>query len=452
MNPSIRTRLFIAASLTLALFLGLTGLVLDRAFKESALSALQDRLQTNIYGILAAAELDDNNVMRIPDIIPDPRFSAIESGLYAHVQHVDGHHHWLSKSALGRKIDYQSSPQIGQQVFEKIVSEEGGSVYSLSYGVGWEDNNGQVQQYIFRVSEDVQVLDKQINNFRESLWVWLSGVAVLLLVVQVAILHWGLTPLRRVARNLADIQAGHSKRLQGNYPREISGLTNNLNSLLDNAQARLQRYRDSLSNLAHSLKTPLAVLRNIAEDSSLPGKWRSTAEQQVTVMNDIVEYQLRRAATFGKNNLAEPVAVKRVVDKVVNALSRVYADKNIATKRIIGNDVMFYGEVGDLYEVIGNLTDNAFKWGRKKIIISAVNEGITSTNNTGLNIIIDDDGQGIAEDSKNLVLRRGHRADQSKDGQGIGLAVAAEIIALYDGQLTIKRSSLGGAKIIIAFT
>jgi two-component system sensor histidine kinase PhoQ len=442
---SIHQRLLLAASLVLSAFLGLTGLALDKAFRSAAEEALQARLYSSVYVLLAAAEEGKAGVLTMPSVLTDPRFNRPDSGLYARVVGKQTDYRWQSGSGVGRALEFSHEVAPGEAKIERVELPGGEALMSLSFGVVWEDFNGRELGYTLTVAEDLKPQLEQIAAFRNTLMLWLGGAAVLLLLAQGLVLRWGLTPLRQVAEALTEIESGRSEELQGSYPRELSPLTSNINSLIRHARARQQRYRDSLGDLAHSLKTPLAILQRLADQAGPVARdEQCLLSEQVRRMNQIVGHQLQRAAASGRTSLTRSLPVKPVVERLANTLGKVYADKEMVWQIELSDKLRFQGDEGDLMELLGNLLENACKYGRGQVRI----EGETAT---GLSLRVADNGPGIPSDQAERVLQRGHRADQRQAGQGIGLAVVVDILNAYGGYLQIGRSTaLGGAEITLS--
>lgn len=447
MTLSLNTRLLLASSLVLAAFLGITGLVLDRAFRASADTALRDRLQGYVYALLAASDLDARGKLHLPAELPDPRFSLIGSGLYAEVVDSGGKPIWRSKSLLGLTIPFANAPVVGQREFVPLAVDRDLPLLSLGFTVSWEADGNSDRRYTYRVAENLVSFNAEVSRFRQSLWGWLAGAAFLLLLVQGAVLRWSLAPLRRVADDVRAIETGLAQRLLGDYPRELRNLTDNLNGLLANADNHLKRYRDSLGNLAHSLKTPLAVLRGAVDGETNDAALRAIAREQLTGMTQLIEYQLQRAAASGRTPLAAPVDIKPITEQIVAALTKVYADKGIHVAFAMDATATFHGDAGDLTEMLGNLLDNAFKWSRGQVRVAARTIQPTETDHPLLEISVADDGPGIPDDMKARVLLRGARADENTPGHGLGLAMVQDTVALYHGTLSLQASSLGGLEI-----
>jgi len=449
MKPlSLHFRLVLAASLVLTAFLGFTGLALDKAFRDSAETAMRDRLQGHIYALLAAANDNEQGRMRLPLALPDPRLSNPDSGLYAQVSGEEGAYQWQSPSMLGTPSSLIQETDPGEWRYQTATTDNG--LYTASFKVTWEDNSGKELTYTLAAGESIKLLMVQVEGFRTTLWSWLGAVALLLLLAQGAVLRWGLAPLRKVAGELQHIQSGGADSLSEQYPRELQLLTGNINNLITHSKASQTRYRNSLGDLAHSLKTPLAVLQGAA-DTHDPVQLKTAVIEQVPRMNEIVQYQLQRAAASGHSILIQAILIAPLVNKITKALDKVYCDKGIQQIIIVDEELVFFGHEGDLMEVLGNLLDNAHKWCHSKVRFSAENEVTQPGEASRLILEIEDDGSGIPQADIKKLLRRGQRGDEQKPGQGIGLSVTHEIIHLYQGVLEIGESELGGAKITIVF-
>jgi two-component system sensor histidine kinase PhoQ len=441
MALSIHLRMVIAASFVLAAFFGLSGYALDTAFRDSVEVALKDRLQGHVYALLAAADTNTSGRMRMPETLPDPRFSNPDSGLYARITGEQGAYRWSSPSLVGRSLDFAPELEAGERRF--LRSETGEGLHLFAFGLVWEDNKGRELAYTIVVAESGSGVAAQIGRFRLTLFLWLGGAALLLLIVQGLVLRWGLGPLRRVAQDLQRIKQGESDALEGDYPSELRGLTQNINLLIRHGQASQARYRNSLGDLAHSLKTPLAVLQGAVDSSDEVGL-RQAVHEQVPRMSDIVQYQLQRAAASGRSDIVQAVAVAPILEKILNTLEKVYLDKGVTCRSESEGEARFFGDEGDLYEILGNILDNAFKYCRSRVRVrTTASAGEQPT----LEVSVEDDGPGIGSEEIEEVLRRGARRDEQVPGQGIGLSIADEIVRLYDGVLEIGQSDLGGVRI-----
>jgi two-component system sensor histidine kinase PhoQ len=258
--------------------------------------------------------------------------------------------------------------------------------------------------------------------------------------------------LRRVASDMSRVERGDSAHLDSQYPAELIGLTDRINVFIDNEREQRTRYRHTLADLAHSLKTPLAVIRSQLEsalDGDAAGRRRSVLEQ-VRRMDDLVAYQLSRAATSGRQTFASAVPVAGHAEDLVRSLEKVYAAKNLLCEFDIDEDAVFYGEQGDLLELMGNLLENAFKWAGHRVLLAVKLRPVAGRQRAGLCMSVEDDGPGIAADQVEKVLQRGVRGDERVQGHGIGLSIVQDIVHAYHGELVVDRSpEFGGARFTV---
>jgi len=433
---SLRARLILAASLVLAVFIVIAGYALDKAFYESAEQSLRNNLDTQMTFLLASAEVQNADDIDMPTRMLETKFSLPSSGLYAIVVNQNGKVVWKSLSTVGVRIPAPLVLKPGEQKLD-YVSEGADQFYIKSYGINWFTQKDQIP-LTFNVITDLQEFHKQILGYRKTLWGWLIALAVLLLAAQLAILVWGLRPLRRVIDEINAIESGKQERIAANYPQEILRLTDNINGLIDHEHTQQTRYRNALADLAHSLKTPLAVLNGaiheVPDDSM-----RDQLQEQIQRMDHIVAHQLQRAATAGGSPIRKPILLEPVVAKLCRALDKVYQDKHIRFEQHVPAGLKLRVDEGDLMEVLGNILDNASKWCRQHIRIEVQLE------KSRARISIADDGPGIAPSQSDMILQRGGRIDESKPGQGIGLSVVVEIIEAYKGKIVVGHSPLGGA-------
>lgn len=431
---SINARILFAGLAVVVLFLLIAGLALDRAFKESARTAREERLAGELFMLLAAAELDaGGNLIISPSALNEPRLGLPGSGLYAQIADVSTNALWQSRSVLTLKIPFERALTPGEQLFGEKQAEDGRRYWVVGHGVRWTEGHNTVAM-TFSVAEDMRAYNLQLGRYRQTLWLWLAALGTGLLLSLLALLRWGLRPLRQVAREVAEVQAGRQQKIGRDYPSEIRLLTDNLNHLLGRERAQMQRYRNALADLAHSLKTPLAVLRGVASDPEL---LRQTLPEQLERMNHIVAYQLQRASTAGAARFATPLAWRPIVDKIAISLRKVYAQKDLLLEIDVPADLQWKIDEGDAYELLGNLLDNACKWCQQRVSLQLLLDA------EQLFIHVADDGPGVAQ--PDAILKRGVRADEQVPGHGIGLAMIGDIVHAYGGELLISRSALGGA-------
>ncbi len=445
---SLGTRLLLIASLLMAAFFGVTGFVLEKAYQESVEATLRERLQVYAYTLIAAAEALPEGGVQLAYPVSELRFFLAGSGLYGRIARNDGMYVWTSPSLGEQTIDFPRGLTLMAQRFGTSHLPAGSELGTFSIGIAWEAGAPYERVYTVSVAEDLTAFRAQLSGFRRTLWSWLGVLGLILLAVQWSVLRWGLAPLRRVAADLLAIERGDKARLDGAYPSELRGLATNLNALVHNERSQRERYRHALGDLAHSLKTPLAIMRGAAESGEDLRAFSGVVQTQIGRMSQIVDYQLRRAATGGRTVFGAPLDPRLVAGKVRDALDKVYADKRVRCVVSGESAARFHGDEDDLMEVIGNLLDNAYKWCGRRVEIDF--RRLRAEDGTQrLEISVEDDGPGVAGNDAAHLFERGARSGDDKDGHGIGLAMVRDIVAVYDGAATIEHSALGGARFVI---
>lgn len=434
---SLAGRLLLASMILLPLFLGAAGLFLERSHRLSIAAAEQTRLQLQLLTLLAEAEYQHE--LSMPEQLLEARFNQPESGLYGFITDAGGSVLWRSRSTIAfeaaRPALQLPALAVGASHFDR---HDG--LFQLSYRVLWVTDTGAEVALLFTVLETVAPAEAELRTYRRNLFFGLGGAALLLVICQGFILLWGLRPLQSLARDIDEIERGQRSELGAGYPREIQALTRSLNTLLHSEQQRRKRVRDTFADLAHSLKTPLAVIRSADSGAADFGE---LVRAQTGQMERIVEYQLQRAVN-ASHRLLQVVAVAPVLQRLRESLLKVYADKPLGIELAVEPDCEFQGDERDLMELLGNLMDNACKFGRHNVQVSA-----HSPARGTLHIQVADDGEGIPHAAREAILQRGERMDSRVPGHGIGLAVVADIVANYQGTITITDSSLGGALVTI---
>lgn len=436
---SLRNRLLLASALLLPLIMLLAWWALLQSYHASLEASVRERMQLQVYLLLGAAEVSASGVA-LPPVLTEPRYGQQGSGLYAALHQSDGKLVWRSpSSALLADIikpPPADMPAPGQPMFDHVADHQ---VYRIRFPVIWETLE-QEYQLMFTVLESDLPTRQAVAAYRSQLTFWLLAVTLLAWLIQWLIMSWGLRPLSTLANDLQQLEAGERKQLAGNYPTEVQAITDNLNHLLTSELQQRERYRNTLGDLAHSLKTPLAVIRGASEEALSAAQYQHTINEQVLRMNQIVQYQLSRAVkTSNKTPLNTGIALRPLFERIMGALQKVYRDKAVETELIIEPLLSYAADERDLMELLGNLLENAFKYGHSKVRVSA------ESHTQWLQIEIADDGAGVSPEQRQRILQRGERADTSVQGQGIGLAVAVDIISSYGGGLNVADAPEGGA-------
>ncbi len=441
---SLRLRFLLLATALLIVALGLVGMALSAAHYRSTVSSLQARMESYVFLVLAAAEVDDNGRLVMEQELGDPRLSQPGSGIYAHVH--GGEDHWNSPSSLGLELPELPSILTGQTQFSEPGHEIG--FFSFQYGFGFQTAQGRLTPFTVTVLVDEQEIAQQMTAFRLGLWRALGTAGLILVVAQLLMVMLAFRPLRQVAMDVASIESGRSSRLEGRYPSELEPLARNVNRLLETEQSNQERIRNALDSLAHSLKTPLAVIQSgleVQRDGS-GGTGREPMQGAVDQMSHLIATRLERAGAAARRALGEPVILAPQLARVLDSLQKVYSHKMIETSVTMSDELKFYGENRDLLELMGNLLDNAFKYGDSRVRISA---GVIDAGKSrpGLWLRVEDDGPGIEASQRQRLLQRGVRGDEREEGHGLGLAIVTELVTAYGGEVSIDDSDLGGSMI-----
>lgn len=430
---SLNKRILTSVLIVFFLFAFLMAAALNEAFKKSTNSDLKDKLYSQLYAIMANTELEiieGKSKLNLPSELLDSLLGLPQSGLYAQIIDKQAKSLWQSDSSLNQALANPMAIDPGEHYIKK-TSINNKQFFTLYFGVEWyvEDQKLAVT---FILNQDLKQHKTKLISFRNTLWLLLAGMTVCLLLVLFGVLRWGLKPLRQVADEMNRVETGSQDKIINTYPTEIDQLTQHINQFLKQEQQQKKKYRDALGDLAHSLKTPLAVIQSSLNDTN-----SSQISEQVQTMNSIVEYQLQRAATAGKHQHLNLLKLKPVIQRITHSLDKIHQDKNIRVELLCPPELEYKIDEGDSLELFGNLIENAYKWSVSLIKIDIYIE------NKRLIIEISDDGKGFPQQQINTVLQRGKRADESAPGHGIGLSIVNSIVESYEGSFTINNLDQG---------
>ena len=421
---SLQSRFAYGTILLLMLFsIALAGF-LDRMFHQSQRQSEENRLRGLVYSFISTMNVDKNGEVEIvlPEVISDDQDVAV--AIFDH----DQKQVWNT----GQVDIPRTIPEIGQWDYRHLRKQNHAS--RLAFGMEWESEDGQKWKYTLVIRDSGKIYREAMGAFRKNLWTWLSIGCLTLLTLQLLLLRLGFKPLKKIADEVISIEQGKQHKFEKEYPEELEPLTVNINSLLRHERAQQTRYQQALDNLAHALKTPLTAIKNMSTQKEM--------DEQIERMRDIMDYQLKKAAAVGKNPFAKPVDVQQIVEKISRSIQKVYAHKNLNIQIDLDESAKVTMDQGDLFEVIGNIVENAAKYGASKIVVH-MKDG---------ELIVEDDGPGFKEENIQSIVQRGVRQDQRTEGSGIGLSVAYEIISAFGGTLELAKSnSLGGALVRIRF-
>ena len=435
---SLKVRIVVSALLLILVLLPIIGMTVNNAFETQVNVAAKNQLKAYIYSVLAMAEVE-NNQLQMPSHLLENQFNVLGSGLYALITTKDNQLLWTSNSFLGLNTPINlPKPATGRSTFDSImINDKPQLIYSFSVSFTTSEQPFTMTLHIIKNKQEYL---QQIQKFSNTLWTWLLILTALLLIVQLSWLLWTLKPLGKFSQELSAVEQGTSMQLSTHYPVELQKVAKQLNTLLQTEQNQRKRYRNALADLAHSLKTPLAVMQTQANLSE-------ASLEQINRINQIIAYQLRRAQSAAGSAWHLGISVDSISVRLVRTLTKIYQQQQLSIDYQGDHNARFKGDEADLTEMLGNVLDNACKAANTQVKLT-VKQGPNS-----LLISVEDDGAGVPEDKQQQIFERGIRADTYDQGHGIGLAIVRDLVDSYHGKLTVRQStSLGGAKFEFEFT
>lgn len=425
-------------SIVLMLFLLPTSFIaIDQAFYKQLLSSAEQKMEVHLYAILSElyvsedkVELDNNSLA--------PDFYRPGSGLSAFVTH-EQDLVWQSDSSLNQHfLPPADTLPPGEHLFRHFTQPDGHYwIMSISLLFDAEDYTRPLTVHV------VQSHDRLIapqNTFRATLLHWFVGISFMLLLLMLLAYYWTTKPIRQLDNEIRRVENGSQEQLVGRYPSELSIIKEDLNLLLANQNRQKQRYRHHLSDLAHALKTPVAVLQTSALSQ------QPELKEQLDRITAMIEHQLKRAASSGQDVWKKQIIIKPLLEKLLSALTKIYRDKKLNISINCSEKAVFRGDETDLMEILGNLLDNACKACQQQVSIT-INDGQHSS----LILCIEDDGPGVPMNMRNTLFERGIRLDTYQEGHGVGLSIVSELVQSYSGTIHIDDSPLGGARFTLQF-
>ncbi|MBN9046173.1 MAG: HAMP domain-containing histidine kinase [Rhizobiales bacterium] len=416
-------------------------------YRTAARNNFERLLSAHLFSLVGAVSISPDGTLQGRPELGDLRYSRPLSGWYWSVEPV-------TPGVTGR---LQSPSLIGRTVPEIPVTQvpfdssfmrsyslpglNGEELYVVETEVVLDSANHVAR---FRVMGNLSEVRKEVSDFRTRLTAYLSIFGMGSILINAAVILFGLRPLDKVRQALADIREGRSSRLDASLPTEIAPLAHEMNALIENNRRIMERSRTQVGNLAHSLKTPLSVLVN--EGRAIGGDQGRVVREQSEAMQVQIEHYLQRARIAAQR---DSVVFRTPVAPVLERMRRVSAKLNPGFEVSLNNamsEAVFAGEREDLEEIVGNLLENAGKWGRGRIAIGVA----PVVGKRQFEIAIEDDGPGLAADRIEEALKRGSRVDETKPGTGLGLAIVRDTIREYGGGLELDKGRLGGLRVRVA--
>ena len=446
-SRSLLRRLVVTATIWTLVALIAVAIALTTLFQNSVLRSLDDRLEAVTLTIIATADQDSTGRV-VPSQPPqDSRYDRAFQGMYWQINDIDGD---ILGPVLGESESLVDEVIfVHQRAFEYALENFG---QSAAFNEKGPDNQllrviirgvelpGEVGRILVIAAEDRRPADAEVRRFAlVSVGIFLVFGIVLAVgvIVQVRI---GLAPVFAMRDAVAEVREGRSERVEGDFPVELQPLGEELNSLLVHSREVVERARTHVGNLAHALKTPIAVLLNESEtsDTELAGLVR----RQTQTMSRQVDHHLRRArAAAHAKAIGARCDVGAVVEDMARTLNKIYGRQNKEVSASYEAGLEFRGERQDLEEMVGNLSDNACKWAKSRVWISA---GAMDGGQVFLRV--DDDGPGMDAEQRQMALQRGVRLDEEAPGSGLGLSIVVVLAGIYGGELKLAESDHGGLR------
>jgi len=447
---SLAFRLFATSAAWVLLVLPIAGVIIYQLYRDDLQTSFDARLEKLVNSIAVDSMGGGGNEPIAPKNRYEPLFEDPRSGWYWQVRPVDG-----NKGATLRSVSLGDT-LIDLPIERNVKPDEHGARWMNSTGPAGEGIRlvevidsplplRQGQRYSVIVAGPIDWLDSRLANFLTRLGIALFLTGVGLVTVTLFQVRFGLLPLRRIEHGLSEVRSGRALKLEGEPPTEIEPLQVEINALLVSNQEIIDRARTQVGNLAHALKTPLAVITNEArDDKSTLGK---KVAEQAEIMRDQVNHYLDRArVAAGIGVIGRATPVREVLEPLQRALERIHRDRSVAISVECAPDIRFAGERQDLEEILGNLCDNACKWAKGKVFVK-VKAGTTRRVPGRLAITIEDDGPGLSDEQRARIGKRGVRLDESKPGSGLGLSIVMDLVQSYRGRLELAKSSRGGLRV-----
>lgn len=442
---SLRMRLMLGAAVTVSLFMLALFPALQQVFTQSLEQAIEQRLAADASALISAARIN-NGQLQMPEKLPDEEFDILPARQLGFIYDDKGTVLWRSRSSEDVKINYQPKYDGHGHEFLRAKDSEGREFFI--YDVEVDLLRGKSADFSIVTMQPVSDYQKMYDSLRQQLYVWLGFALLLLLGFLWLGLGWGIRSLRSLSAELDDVETGKRAALSDEHPRELLRLTRSLNRLLESERQQSERYRHSLDDLAHSLKTPLAVLQGVGEVlAARPdnAEQAGTLLGQVNRMSQQISYQLQRASLRKSGLLRYQVKLQPLLSSLLVALDKVYRDKNVRVQQNFSAELRVPVEQGALLELLGNILENAYRLSVSEIRISA------QLTESCCELIVEDDGPGVPKHQRERILQRGERLDTQYPGQGIGIAVVKDIIDSYGGEFFVEDSDLGGAQFRVVF-
>ena len=447
---SLTARVLLLATLWSALGLVTIAVAISALYRQGVERGFNNLLRAQLYNVVNSVSIGDGDSLAGSPALGDLRFSQPATGWYVLVEPLGNYATApLASASLG--VANLAVPDVELTPFDQNyeryyeMGDELGNQIRIAETEVVLDDQGRAAR--FRVSGNLQVIEDEISFFTSRLYTALALVGIGGLVVNGLAILYGLKPLDRARRALERIRRGEAERIEGEFPSEILPLANEINALIDSNRRIVERARMQVGNLAHSLKTPIAVLLN--EARTLNKNPAEVIASQAEAMQAQVSSYLNRARIAAqRDSVLARTEAQPVLERLVRVMRKLNAD--VAFELDVAPDLTFAMEQQDVEEVVGNLLENAARFARTKVVTRAVmttrEDDLTDGRRGWIKVVVEDDGPGLAPEQIGEALKRGRRLDESKPGTGLGLSIVKEISGEYQGTFGLSRAGIGGLR------
>jgi len=443
---SLALRLFVLAALWSALSLFAAGSVLIAVYRDSVERSFDERLSVYMKTLIGAmsAQPDLTSGFKEPANVGEAQFQSPLSGWYWVLRRADdGRVVSSSKSLTGEVLaipNFEPGPDRVAKTYVKGPDNQ--SLRILEREINFDDTTS----YRLAVAGNAGEINEEITAFSTRTALILALVGAGLVATTYFQVRIGLSPIERIRESLLAVRAGESERLEGNFPLELAPLAAEMNALIEANGETMNRARTHVGNLAHALKTPLAVITNEARAADVPFA-RRIAEQS-GLMREYIDHHLERARMAAQRRVIGVVTdVSPVVERLARAMRKINESRGVVVDVDLPDAMRFRGEKQDLEEILGNLMDNACKWCRGHVQVTAtIDAPGRADERRFMTIYVDDDGPGLTPDKRLEAVKRGQRLDETVPGTGLGLSIVTELATLYGGRFLLTDAPIGGLR------
>ena len=434
-SRSINLRLLLAVLLMVLLALPVAGWLLAHHYRTAAVNAFDERLEATLNVVIAGVTYDPlNQQLNYERALGDSRFDHVYSGWYWQITD-EANRSVASRSLWDQRLPVLESERVTART---LPGPRGQQLRVVERDIYLAPLETPLHVSVAARDDDLR---EDIQEFQQMLWLGLLGLGALLLGVLALQVRWGLAPLRRMNANLREVEQGRAEQLETRLPDELATLAKSMNAVLARDQRLIERGRHTAGNLAHALKTPISVMRLLAKQ--LPGESRDTWEAELSRIDSAVRHHLARASAAGEGVRFAPVALQGTLAPLITGLARLAQRRHITLRQTVDSGVRVHMDGQDLQEMVGNLLDNALRWGKSDVHIRL------QAQSEMLLLVVSDDGPGMTPQECQAAVQRGRRLDEQRSGSGLGLAIVTDLVTLYHGQMRLQRAESGGLEVVI---